>query len=264
MTSSTSTVRVQVVTGGHPFEAEPFFSVFDSLPDIEWSAATTPCADADVVVFYDMPGLKFTRRDPPVELVPPTREQRAVFRQFAERGTGLVFLHHSIASWPTWDEFADIVGGRFHYQSQELHGTNYPDSGYVFDIEHTVSIVAPNHAVCAGLGEAFVITDELYCFPVFEDNVVPLMRTSFPTHDSGEFFSANHAIRGKMNCRDGWSHPPGSNLVAWAASHGRAPLVYLQFGDGPSTYSNESFRKVLANSIHWSASESAREWARHR
>ena len=52
---------VLVVTGGHPFEAEPFFAVFDDLPGIRWSGATAPEAGHDVVVFYDLPGLRFTR-----------------------------------------------------------------------------------------------------------------------------------------------------------------------------------------------------------
>ncbi|MNG41504.1 hypothetical protein D3C84_1307250 [compost metagenome] len=41
-----------------------------------------------------------------------------------------------------------------------------------------------------------------------------------------------------------------------------SPIVYLQFGDGPATYQNESFRRILANAIRWACSPEAREWAR--
>ncbi|WP_116997227.1 ThuA domain-containing protein [Desertimonas flava] len=257
-------VDTLVVTGGHPFEAEPFFAVFDSLDSITWTSATEPGDGHDVVVFYDMPGLRFTRGDPPVEVVEPTPDQRAAIARLCERGTGLVFLHHAVAGWPAWPAYAELVGGRFHYQPATLCGTEYPDSGYRFDVEHTVEVLDPAHPVCAGLGPSFSLTDELYCAPVFEDRVVPLMRTSFPTGDPAQFFSADQAIRGVRNRNDGWSHPPGSNLVAWAKAAGRSPVVYLQFGDGPVTYADPSYRRALANAIAWVASPDAREWAAAR
>jgi hypothetical protein len=249
---------VLVVTGGHPFEAEPFFAVFDAIDGIRWTGAGAPATGHDVVVFYDMPGLRFTRDDPPVELVEPTAEQRGVIAELLDAGTGLVFLHHAIASWPRWPEYADIVGGRFHYAPGELHGVAYPDSGYLFDVTHTVEVLDREHPVCAGLGEAFTLTDELYCFPVLTDRVTPLLRTRFDTSDASQFFSADLAIRGRRNSNEGWTHPPGSDLVGWTTHAERSPIVYLQFGDGPVTYADPSFRRVLANAIHWVASPDAR------
>jgi len=169
-----------------------------------------------------------------------------------------------VASWPAWEGFAELIGGRFHYQPGTLRGTDYPDSGYVFDVRHTVSVLEPSHPVCAGLPTSFEIVDELYCFPVLEDSVVPLMRTGFPVNDPSRFYSADLAIRGRRNDNDGWSHPPGSDLVGWIKAAGNSPLVYLQFGDGPVTYADANFRRVLGNAIGWSASSAAREWARTR
>ena len=157
-----------------------------------------------------MPGIRFTRGDPPAELVPPSADARRVRRP--RRGTGLVFLHHSIASWPAWPGFAELVGGRFHYQPATLAGTDYPDSGYRFDVRHTVEILDPDHPVCAGLGERFEITDELYCFPVLEDTVTPLMRTTFDTSDR-QFSSADLAIRGRRDIERRLAPPAGSDLV---------------------------------------------------
>jgi type 1 glutamine amidotransferase len=253
VTAGTDTVDVLVVTGGHPFEAEPFFAVFDALPSITWTSATTPATGHDVVVFYDMPGIRFTRADPPVELIEPTTEQRAVIHELCASGTGLVFLHHAVASWPAWAEYAEIVGGRFHYAPASLHGVDYPDSGYRFDVRHTVEVLDPAHPVCAGLGERFTLTDELYCFPVLTDEITPLLRTTFDTTDASQFFSADLAIRGRRNSNEGWHHPPGSSLVGWTKQAGRSPVVYLQFGDGPQTYADPSFRKVLSNAIQWVA-----------
>ena len=74
-----------LVTGGHPFEREPFFAIFDELPDIEWRHLTRPdvsielrpdaLTDVDVVVFYDMPGVEFTGSDPPVVSAEPSVQE---------------------------------------------------------------------------------------------------------------------------------------------------------------------------------------------
>ena len=253
VTAGADTVDVLFVTRCHPFEAEPFFAVFDALPGITWTAATTPATGHDVVVFYDMPGIRFTRADPPLEQIEPTTEQRAVIHELCASGTGLVFLHHAVAGWPAWPEYADIVGGRFHYAPASLHGVEYPDSGYRFDVRHTVEVLDPDHPVCAGLGERFTLTDELYCFPLLTDEITPLLRTTFDTTDASQFFSADLAIRGRRNSNEGWHHPPGSSLVGWTKQAGRSPVVYLQFGDGPQTYADPSFRKVLSNAIQWVA-----------
>lgn len=249
--SDAAPIDVLVVTGGHPFDAEPFFAVFDALEGIAWSPADAPATGHDVVVFYDMPGLRFTRGDPPVELVAPTAAQQQTIRDLCDGTTGLVFLHHAIAGWPAWEEYATLIGGRFHYRPASLGGVDYPDSGYRFDVRHTVEVIDPTHPVCAGLGSGFEIVDELYCFPVLTDTVTPLMRTRFPVHDSSRFSSADLAIRGRRGANDDWTHPPGSDLVAWAKTAGHSPAVYLQFGDGPATYADPSYRRALSNAISW-------------
>lgn len=253
-------ISVQVVTGGHPFEAEPFFDIFESMGGIEWSGVRTPSVGSDVIVFYDMPGLRFTGSEPPVEFPFPSEEVIAVFDHLQHAGTGLVFLHHAIASWPAWEGFAEMVGARFHYQPGTLRGVRYPDSGYRFDVRHRVHILDPDHPICAGLPESFEITDELYCYPVLEDSVTPLLRTDFPVEDASRFYSADSAIRGRRNANEGWTHPPGSDLVGWVKTAGNSPLAYLQFGDGPVTYGDPNFRLVLENAIRWASSHEAQVW----
>ena len=261
---------VLVVTGGHPFEAEPFFAVFDDLAGVEWAHAAQPEArahfaadragDYDCIVCYDMPGITFTGADPPAVFEEPTPALVADYAGLLAAGQGIVYLHHAIASWPAWPRFADIVGGRFHYQPASLRGVDYPDSGYRFDVTHEVEVLDADHPVCAGLGDGFTLTDELYLYPVFEREVVPLLRSRASFTDE-HFFSADLAIRGDMHSRARWSHPPGSHLVGWATSAGRSPIVYLQFGDGPQTYADLNFRRVLGNAIAWVASPEACEWA---
>ena len=263
-----------VLTGGHPYERDPFFALFDAIAPGRWTHAPQPdaqrllnpaaCADFDAIVFYDMPGITFTRADPPTVMPPPPGEMMAGLRSLMDAGKGLVFLHHAVASWPATEEFAEIIGARFHYQPGTLRGVKYPDSGYRFNVTHKVQVLDPTHPVCAGLGSSFTLTDELYLYPVRTDDVVPLMRTTFPMNDPSQFFSADAAIRGQRNTNDGWTHPPGSDLVAWVKNADRAPLVYLQFGDGPDTYANVSFRRVLENAVRWVSSTEAMDWASSR
>jgi type 1 glutamine amidotransferase len=259
--SADQNTSVLVVTGGHPFDAPSFFEVFTANNNITWTTSSTPRVGFDVVVFYDMPGITFTRGDPPVVVHQPSAEYRETLTELQDRGTGLVFVHHAIASWPAWDEFAELIGGRFHYQPGEMNGARYPDSGYILDITHTVNVLEPSHPVCDGLDPSFTLQDELYCYPVNESQVLPLMRTTYPVHEPEHFSSADAAIRGVAHDARIWTHPPGSSLVAWAKPAGHSPLVYLQFGDGPSAYGDKIFRKVLAQAITWTASAQAREWA---
>jgi type 1 glutamine amidotransferase len=255
-------LRVAVVTKGHPFDGPAFFDVFNSNAAIAWEHVEHPealqlvepsrAAEFDVFVMYDMPGIRFTRGDPPAELLAPPPEYIAAFHALLAAGKGMVFLHHAIAGWPAWEEYAHVVGGRFHYQPARLAGVDYPDSGYRHDVTHTIEVLQPNHPICAGLDDNFTITDEVYLFPVLEDDVQPLMRSRYDFVDAN-FYSADRAIRGSRDDRTGWHHPVGSNLVAWTKTVEASPIAYLQFGDGPTTYADANFRRIVANAIRWAA-----------
>jgi len=180
-----------------------------------------------------------------------------------EAGKGMVFLHHAIAGWPAWPDWATIVGGRFHYQPAQLDGVDYPDSGYRHDVTHTVEVLDPSHPIAAGLPESFEITDEVYLAPVLEHAVQPILRSTHTfTHDN--FYSAGLAVRGERYSNEGWSHPEGSSLVGWTKHAGNSPVAYIQFGDGAETYADPNYRRVLGNAIDWATSDTAHDWARAR
>lgn len=266
MGADTEQLRVLVITGGHPFQADPFFEAFAADDDLMWAHCPQPAArrwlarmrpgDWDAVVFYDMPGVGL--RSPQPEA--PPAELVAGMERLFDGGQGVVFLHHAIASWPAWDEYARWVGGRFHYRPARLAGTDWPDSGYAFDVTHRLTPASAGHPVLRGLEDGFTLTDELYLAPVFEDEVVPLLRSDAVFSDD-RFWSAALAVAGRRDSRDGWHHPPGSDLVAWARVARRSPAVYIQPGDGPSAYGDPAWRRLVGNAIRWVASPAAREWA---
>ena len=265
---------VLVITRGHPFDREAFFAAIDSLEEVSYCAVEYPASQAFFApelaaqyrsfVFYDMPGMDFQRVDPGDGLAPLLVEPAAAFKRnfldLVEAGHGFVFLHHALAAWPAWSEYAQILGGQFLYKPGSVRGQQHADSGYRHAVSHTLK-VETEHPVCAGLPSQFDMVDELYLAHVFEDDVIPLLSSNYD-YTAGNFYSAQEAVQGRLHSREGWQHENGSPLVAWARRQGASPIVYLQCGDDPETYANPYFRRLLANAIQWVNSEEARQWAR--
>ncbi len=261
-------LNILVVAKGHPYLRDPFMGIFDQLPGIACSLVEQPAAqrlmkpDAmrgyDALVLYDMPGIDFARGPAFSE---PDEAFKEGFLALLDQGKGVVALHHAIAGWPAWPEYAELLGGRFLYQPGNLRGRALPDSGYRHDVAHTVQVVDRSHPVVADLPDSFPLTDELYLSEVFEDSVQPLLRSSASfTRDN--FYSASQAIAGKMFSNEGWAHEDGPNLIGWTKRARNSPLVYLQPGDGPATYDDPNYRRLIENAIRWVASPQALAWAK--
>jgi type 1 glutamine amidotransferase len=267
-----SELEILLVTKGHPFERDAFFSVFESWRGIGHTAVEQPAAQAfftpeaarayDAIVLYDMPGIEFRPGQAPALHAPADSYTRG-FRDLLDAGKGFVFLHHAVAGWPAWREYGEILGGSFLYEPGVVRGASRPDSGYRHEVVHRVSPIDPDHPLLEGRGDGFEIEDEVYLFEAFEDDVLPLLRSDYAFVDEN-FYSAALAVRGEMFSRRDWSHPPGTDLVAWARRDGRSPIVTITLGDGPSAYSNPGFRRLIENAVRWVASPEAHAWARAR
>jgi len=248
-----------VLSGGHPFDADGFAGLLGSLggwevthlshPAAEAAVAAGAAADADALLFYDMAGYTFA--DGTVTARPPDPRFVAALEARFASGRGAVLMHHALAAWGAWPGWSEIAGGRFLYQPGLLRGQAHSDSGYRHDVAYTAEVVA-DHPVTAGVPAYFDLVDELYLAPVFEAEVIPLVRARHDFAASG-FYSAAHAVAGRMFDNSGWDHPRGSNLVGWARQHGPARIVYLQPGDGPPAYASAPLRRLLANALDWTA-----------
>jgi|GEM_PF-251634 len=259
--------RVLVVTGGHRVALAEFLDAIAAVCDERgwvWAHVTHPVAQQwlrpehagvwDAILLHDIPGLRLKRGDAPVP-VPPGDGVAAALVGLLDRGQGVVVLHHAISSWPAWEGWAEAIGGRFLYAPGTLRGESLPSSGYRM-ATHTVRVVDRDHPVTAGIDD-FVVKDELYFAPVFADRVHPLLRSD--ADFSGELYQdtydeVSHGVSTGVTCA---GRPDASDLVGWTTVAGRSPLVYLQPGDGPDTFADPTYRRLLGNALEHVASAEA-------
>ncbi len=270
----TETLKILVVTGGHPFSEAEFFAMFEAMPGIEVTAVTHPeatvalapnaLADYQTILFYDMAGIPGTGvPDGSDEHGQPGDVLKQHIEALLERGVGLVLLNHATVAWPNWPLWRQITGSSFMLMAGELGGKWLPGSGYRGGHgphpNPTFRLVPQGeHPVLEGLGEGFEITDEIYLkTPGFEANVLPLLRADYP------FIAENFTPPPMASAEEqaGWDHPPGSNLVTWANALASSPIVVSELGDSPSAFRNPGFRRLLENALRWTASAAARQWA---
>jgi type 1 glutamine amidotransferase len=218
--------KVLVITGGHGFEKEPFFKMFQDNPEITFASAAHGKSNAtayerddllsyDVIVLYDMPKTI-------------TELQKAKFLSLFDRGAGLVVLHHAIVSYQHWPDYERIIGGRYPEEDGKS-GAVTAAVGYEHDVDIPVTIVATNHPVAAGVND-FTIHDEIYWGFRVGPDVTPLITTT-------------HLKSGKP--------------LGWVRTEKKSRVVYLQLGHGPSAFENVNYRRLVAQSIRWVAKKSA-------
>ncbi|MER3501108.1 MAG: hypothetical protein C4295_06435 [Candidatus Fervidibacterota bacterium] len=218
-------LRVILVTGGHDFDRREFFAMWDSFADVRWEERQHPSANDlwlydtlrsyDAVVLYDM-----------WQEITDAQKQGMV-RWLKEEGKGLVALHHSIASYQQWDEYARIIGARYFLAPGKApDGRTFDRSQFHHDIRFIVRVADKNHPVVKGLPEQFEIVDETYKGWWLSPQVHRLLVTE---------------------------HELSEPCVAWAHRYGKAKVVYIQLGHGPTAYRNLHFRTLVHNALRFVA-----------
>ncbi len=214
--------RVLIFTGGHGFEKEPFFKLFQDNPDITFKAAEHPNAQAllsadaakdwDVLVLYDL-------------YQPISDETKSNFVARLQEGKGLVVLHHAIANYQTWPEYNNIIGAHYYLAKTNINGVYKLRAAYKHGVTFNISVADTNHPITKGIQD-FGIVDETYnWFDVYAD-VHPLLTTT---------------------------EPESAVVIAWAKNYANARVVYLQSGHDHTAYENPNFQRILRQSIQWVA-----------
>ena len=219
---SADKIKVLLVTGGHGFATNEFLRVFEQNPDIQFThtvqaRASSTAYDRDDLFSYDCVVL--------YDMVQNISEaQKGKFLSLFDRGIGLVVTHHALVSYQSWPEFERIIGGTYP-EPQDKKGKVTPELGYEHDVDVPVVIVAKDHPITAALKD-FTINDEIYWGFRTTADAKPLITTT---------------------------HPKSGKPLAWYRVEKKSRVVYLQLGHGPSAFHNENYRKLLAQSIRWTA-----------
>jgi type 1 glutamine amidotransferase len=256
---------VLAITGGHRFDLDALRAMLEGVCEMlgwEWAHATQPAAQSwlrpehagtwDAIVLYDIPGLALARGSEPAPSE-PSQTTRSGLLDLLAAGQGIVAIHHALAGWPTWDAWADVLGGRFLYAPGVLHGQAVPASGYWMG-RYRVDVAASEHPVCAGV-ESFEVDDELYLCPVFENVVTPLLTTPAAVDPDSMIDSYREVRYGE---RATAAPQSASRLLGWARQHDSSRIVYLLPGHGASTMQHPQFRLLLANACAWVAGDEIR------
>jgi len=220
--SAPEKLRALIVTGGHGFDREAFFGMFDAFPEVAWREAKHPqAADLfapdqratyDVIVLYDM------AKD-------ITDQQKAWFAETIKEGKGVVILHHALGSYQDWPEYAKIMGGRYLRAPAQIEGKPWARSTYKHDVTFTVEIADRRHPITQGLQD-FTIKDEVYGGYWVSSAAHPLLKAH---------------------------HPESGEIVGWTNQYGKARVVCLVGGHGPTAYSNPNYCAVVRRSLLWAS-----------
>jgi type 1 glutamine amidotransferase len=211
-------ISLLILTGGHEFEREAFFNLFDAYSDISYQEVIHPEANdiylngmaekADVLVFYDM-------------MQEISDDQMAAMEALLERGKPCLFLHHALASYQDRPEYEKIIGGKYILSEDSTKA----GSTYRHDVEIAIQIKDANHPITETL-QNFTIHDEVYgAFKVCE-NSVPLLTTD---------------------------HSESGPVIAWTNTYGNSHIVYIQPGHDHHGYENPQYRRLVHQALLWLA-----------
>lgn len=219
---SSNKIRALIITGGHAFEHDQFFKLFQDNPDITFKAAEHPNAHAllrpepakqfDVLVTYDY-------------WQEISDEAKSDFVNWLKQGKGLLVLHHAIASYQEWPEYRKIIGARYYLKKMVVDGVEKPRSAFKHGLHFRIHVADSDHPVTRGVKD-FDMHDEVYkWFDVAQDSH-PLLTTD---------------------------EPESNKVIGWAKTYESARVVYLQSGHDHFAYENPNYQQLVRQAIRWVA-----------
>ena len=215
-------LEVVVITGGHAFEHDPFFKIFDEIKDIHYVEAfqkdqselfeDISTWDYDVMVFYNM-GQEISAK------------RRKNFLALLDRGVGVVVLHHTMCAYRDWPEFKQIAGTKYYAKEATEDGVVHKASTYLHGVDLNVHVADRNHPITAGMSD-FAIHDETYKNCWFDKDNHVLLTTDHPTSDT---------------------------TIGWVRQHGKSRVCTIQLGHDSKAYENANYRRLVNRAILWTA-----------
>ena len=214
-------LSVLVVTGGHDYDKPEFKEMFETMDGMRCDFLLTEemqqLKSSDIADKYDALVMLDMVREKVAE------EPKQQFMDLSQAGVGMVFLHFTLASRPYWDEYHEMVGGKFYLPNVERNPSLH--STYSTDMTVEARVLNPGHPVTKGLKD-FSITDAFYGNIAISPSSTPLLASS----------------HGKTAASIAWTHRFRSSRV-----------VYLMPGFTRQAYENSSYRQFIRNSIEFVA-----------
>ncbi len=211
-----------IVTGGHEFDEQSFSHLFERSPQIRFTFAGQKDERElfedisnwrfDVIVFYNM-GHHISG------------ECRENLLALLEDGVGVVALHHCIAGYPDWAEWAHIIGGKYFLEPEAFEGKQWPASSYRHEVLLQINVTDTRHPVTSGV-KNFQILDETYTNLWIDSRAHVLL--------TGET-------------------EQGDSPLAWVKSYRHSRVCYLQPGHGPEAFQHALYRRLVMQAIRWAA-----------
>jgi len=217
-------LSVLVVRGGHAYDTPAFENMCQALPGVNCDLVLTAHfermkaeqidAKYDAILFLNQ-NKKYTTAN----------WHRKRYMELAELGTGMVFLQFTLSSEPEWDEYHDLVGGKWYLKQFEkneaLHST------YFTNMTLDIKVADPDHPTTKGIDD-FELTDAYYGNIFISPDVTPLLECD---------------------------HKDVSRTIAWTHQYKNSKVVYVMPGFTEKAYKNRSYQKFLGNSIEFVAKE---------
>ncbi len=217
-----STLKVAVATGGHAFDEEAFLALFKSLKGV---AFVHEAQKDHSELFEDIQGWDYDV----IVLYNMTQEisekRRKNFLSLLEKGVGVVALHHALAAFQGWDEFHAIIGANYILKPKGKQRNRHPGSTFLHDADYTIQIANPSHPVAKGIKD-FKVHDETYKQCVFSADNEALLTTD---------------------------HPASDIPIGWTRTYLNARICSITPGHGPAIFADKTYRKLIANAIHWTS-----------
>ena len=217
-----STIKIAVITGGHPFDVQPFRQLFRALPGIdayiqhtdEFVSEPEAVRDSyDAIVFYSM--FKDTLTD---DVVWYAGKPKTALERLGETKQGIILLHHALLAYPDWPMWDEIAGMR-----RRIMRSYHPNERVKVDIAD------PQHPIIKGM-TSWEVIDETY---IMDNAEMP------------ETIPGNHIFLTTQ-------HPLSMQSFGWTRQYKQARVFCFPSGHGQATYANPNFRTVLQRGIEWS------------
>lgn len=210
---------VLVVRGGHPYDTPDFENMCNSLEGV----------NVDLVLdahFKTMKLNKIKEKYTAILFLNQNKyyeESDKTKRKYVEltnEGIGMVFLHFTLSSQPNWDQYHDIIGGKWFL------GKFTPEkakrSTYFIDLKVDVKVLDKKHPVTKGIKD-FTMTDVFYGNIYLKPEVKPLL---------------------------------GSNNkdlapIAWTQKYNKSKVVYIMPGYSKKAFENPSYKKLVSNALNY-------------